>query len=81
MGVYAFWTQLIVVNREFGVPMLGLSWLWYKQIPELIASLRKQPDSVPSDLLLAQLRGCISGPMAYFASRKWLPKIKEEIIS
>lgn len=81
VGVYAFWTGMIVVNREFGVVLLGLSWLWYKQLPELIASLRKQPDSVPSDLLLAQLRGCISGPMAYFASRKWLQKIKEEIIS
>ena len=72
---------MMVVNREFSVVLLGLSWLWYKQIPELIASVRKQPDSVPSDLLLAQLRGCISGPMAYFASRKWLQKIKEEIMS
>lgn len=79
VGVYAFWTMMMVVNREFSVVLLGLSWLWYKQIPELIASVRKQPDSVPSDLLLAQLRGCISGPMAYFASRKWLQKIKEEI--
>lgn len=81
VGVYAFWTMMMVVNREFSVVLLGLSWLWYKQIPELIASVRKQPDSVPSDLLLAQLRGCISGPMAYFASRKWLQKIKEEIMS
>ncbi|XZN90453.1 MAG: hypothetical protein ACM65M_22965 [Microcoleus sp.] len=79
MGVYAFWTQMILVHREFGVILLALSWLCYKQIPELIASVRKQPDAVPSDLLLAQLRGCISGPMAYFASRKWLQKIKEEI--
>ncbi|MEG4530795.1 glycosyltransferase [Microcoleus sp. D2_18a_D3] len=81
MGLYAFWTQLFVVNREFSVPMLALSWLWKIQIPELIASLRRQPDSIPSDLLLAQLRGCISGPKAYFVSRKWLQKIKEEIIS
>jgi GT2 family glycosyltransferase len=79
VGVYAFWTQMILVHREFGVILLALSWLCYKQIPELIASARKQPDAVPSDLLLAQLRGCISGPMAYFASRKWLQKIKEEI--
>ncbi|MBE9160803.1 glycosyltransferase family 2 protein [Tychonema sp. LEGE 06208] len=81
MGLYAFWTQQFVVNREFSVPILALSWLWYIQIPELIASLRRQPDSIPSDLLLAQLRGCISGPKAYFVSRKWLQKIKEEIIS
>ncbi|MEG4211637.1 glycosyltransferase [Microcoleus sp. S13_B4] len=77
IGVYAFWTRLFVVNREFSVPMLALSWLWYIQIPELIASLRRQPDSIPSDLLLAQLRGCISGRKAYFVSRKWLQKIKE----
>ena len=81
VGVYAFWTRMFVVNREFSVPLLALKWLWYKQLPELVASVRKQPDSIPSDLLLAQLRGCISGPMAYFASRKWLQKIKEEIIS
>lgn len=76
IGVYAFWTRMFVVNREFSVPVLALSWLLYKQIPELIASLRKQPDSIPSDLLLAQLRGCVSGPMAYFVSRKWLQEIK-----
>jgi GT2 family glycosyltransferase len=72
IGVYAFWTRMFVVNREFSVPLLAWGWLRYKQIPELIASVRKQPDSIPSDLLLAQLRGCISGPMAYFASRKQL---------
>ncbi|MEG3898507.1 MULTISPECIES: glycosyltransferase [unclassified Microcoleus] len=81
IGVYAFWTRIFVVNREFSVPLLALAWLRYKQIPELIASMRKQPDAVPIDLLLAQLRGCISGPMAYFASRKRLQEIKEEVIS
>ncbi|MEG3967926.1 MULTISPECIES: glycosyltransferase [unclassified Microcoleus] len=76
IAVYAFWTRLFVINREFSVPVLALSWLLYKQIPELIASLRKQADSIPSDLLLAQLRGCVSGPGAYFVSRKWLQEIK-----
>ena len=70
IGVYAFWTQMFVVNREFSVPLLALGWLRSKQIPDLIASLRKQPGSVPRDLLLAELRGCFSGPMAYFVSRK-----------
>ncbi|MEG4287817.1 glycosyltransferase [Microcoleus sp. C2C3] len=70
IGVYAFWTRIFVVNREFSAPLLAWWWLRYKQIPDLIASLRKQPGSVPRDLLLAELRGCISGPMAYFISRK-----------
>ncbi|MEG3990947.1 glycosyltransferase [Microcoleus sp. S28C3] len=76
IGVYAFWTRMFVINREFSVLRLAWGWLHSKQIPELFASLRKQPESIPSDLLLAQLRGCVSGPMAYFASRKWLQQIK-----
>lgn len=76
VGVYAFWTRTLVKNRELGVVRLAWGWLHSKQIPELFASLRKQPESIPSDLLLAQLRGCVSGPMAYFASRKWLQEIK-----
>ncbi|WP_373535676.1 glycosyltransferase family 2 protein [Microcoleus sp.] len=76
IGVYAFWTRLFVINREFSVPMLAWGWLHSKQIPELFASWRKQPGCIPSDLLVAQLRGCISGPMAYFASRKRLQEIK-----
>ena len=76
IGVYAFWTRMFVINKEFSVLRLAWGWLHSKQIPELFASLRKQPESIPSDLLLAQLRGCVSGPMAYFASRKWLQEIK-----
>ena len=72
IGVYAFWMRMFLVNREFSVPLLAWGWFRYKQLPELVASLRKKPDSIPSDLLLAQLRGCISGPMAYFTSRKKL---------
>jgi hypothetical protein len=70
---------MFVINREFSVPLLAWGWLRYKQIPELFASLRKQPGCIPSDLLLAQLRGCISGPMAYFYSRKRLQEVKGEV--
>jgi hypothetical protein len=70
---------MFVINREFTVPLLAWRWLRYKQIPELFASLRKQPGCIPSDLLLAQLRGCCFGPMAYFSSRKWLQEVKGEV--
>jgi hypothetical protein len=68
-----------VVNREFSVALLAWKWLRYKQIPELFASVRKQPGCIPSDLLLAQLRGCCFGPMAYFYSRKRLQEVKGEV--
>ena len=79
IGIYAFWTRIFVVNREFSGPLLAWGWLWYKQFPELFASVRKQPGCIPTDLLLAQLRGCMSGPMAYFSSRKWLQEVKGEV--
>ena len=79
IAVYAFWTRMFVINREFSVALLAWEWLWSKQIPELFASVRKQPGCIPSDLLLAQLRGCFSGPMAYFYSRKRLQEVKGEV--
>jgi len=79
IAVFAFWTRMFVINREFSVPLLAWEWLWNKQIPELFASVRKQPGCIPSDLLLAQLRGCFSGPMAYFYSRKRLQEVKGEV--
>jgi GT2 family glycosyltransferase len=79
IAIYAFWTRMFVINREFSVPLLAWGWLRHKQIPELFASLRKQPGCIPSDLLLAQLRGCCFGPMAYFSSRKRLQEVKGEV--
>ena len=76
IGVYAFWTRTLVKNREFSIPQLAWGWFRYKQWPELVASLQNQPGCIPKDLLLAQLRGCVNGPMAYFASRKRLQEIK-----
>jgi GT2 family glycosyltransferase len=81
VGVYAFWTRTLVKNREFSVLLFAFGWLRSKQIPELIAALLRQPESIPSDLLLAQLRGCLQGPMAYFASRKWLEEVKGDVSS
>jgi GT2 family glycosyltransferase len=79
IGVYAFWTRMFLVKREFSVVLLAWGWLRYKQIPELFASLRKQPGCIPSYLLLAQLRGCCFGPMAYFSSRKRLQEVRGEV--
>jgi GT2 family glycosyltransferase len=81
VGVYAFWTRTLVKSRELSIPLLAWGWLRHKQIPEIIAALRRKPESVPIDLLLAQLRGCFVGSSAYFASRKRLQEIKGEVSS
>ena len=72
VGVYAMWTRRLIVDRELGVLRHAARWLRLVQIPRLWRSLRRAPDSVPLDLLLAELRGCCAGPQAYAASRRRL---------
>jgi glycosyltransferase involved in cell wall biosynthesis len=70
VGVYALMTRRLLVDGELGAVKVLWGWLWHKQCPALIRSLFRYPDATPRDLLLAELRGCIAGPRAYFASRK-----------
>jgi glycosyltransferase involved in cell wall biosynthesis len=72
VGVYAFWTCKLLFERELTVPKLAWDWLWHTQLPALVRSLRKRPDSMPLDLLLAELRGCVVGPRAYLSTRRRL---------
>ncbi len=71
-GVYAMWTRALLLNRELSVFKHALAWFRQGQMPELLRSLRPRTRRVPTKLLLAELRGCLSGPRAYFASRQAL---------
>jgi glycosyltransferase involved in cell wall biosynthesis len=71
-GVYAMWTRALLKNREFSVFKHAFAWLSQGQVPELIRSLRPGTRRLPAKLLLAELRGCLSGPRAYIASRQAL---------
>jgi GT2 family glycosyltransferase len=72
VGVYAMWTRALLVNREFGVFKQALLWLCHGQLPELVRSLRPSTRRIPLSYLLAELRGCLSGPAAYLRSRRAL---------
>jgi GT2 family glycosyltransferase len=72
VGVYAMWTRRLIVDGELGVLRHAARWLRLVQIPRLWRSLRRAPESVPLDLLLAELRGCWAGPQAYAAARRRL---------
>lgn len=69
-GVYAMWTRALVVGRELSVFKQAFAWLRHGQIPELARSLVPGRRRVPLGLLVAEFRGCLSGPAAYFASRR-----------
>jgi GT2 family glycosyltransferase len=74
VGAYAAWTRSLMREGEVGV-MKG-PWTWFKsqQSSTLIRSLLGRPGGLPLDLILAELRGCLAGPWAYFASRSRLTK-------
>lgn len=80
VGVYAFWTRCLLVEREFGVLHIAWDWFWHTQRPALLRSYRKrrqdgqrsrawEAKETPFDLLWAEWRGCLAGPRAYVLSR------------
>jgi glycosyltransferase involved in cell wall biosynthesis len=70
VGVYAAWTRSLLVEGE--LPALAAAWGWFRhgQLRRLARSLLRRPGSVPLDLVLAELRGCAAGPLAYLRSRR-----------
>ncbi|MGH7230432.1 MAG: glycosyltransferase family 2 protein [Nitrospiraceae bacterium] len=72
VGVYAFLTRSLLVEREIAAPLICWGWFRYVQFPALARSLLRRPERKPLDLLFAELAGCLVGPWAYFASRRQL---------
>jgi len=70
VGVYALLTKHILLEREFSALKIAFSWFKHDQLPALYRSLLRRPGHVATDLILAELRGCLVGIGAYFTSRK-----------
>jgi GT2 family glycosyltransferase len=70
VGVYAMFTGLLLERRELGV--LRLAWAWFRSahLPELRRRLLRRAPTRTSPLILAELRGCLHGPAAWFTSRR-----------
>ncbi len=77
IGVYAYWTRLLVAERELGVLKLPYGWFIHVQLPNLIRSLLGTPNSLPLSLLFAELEGCILGPWKYFSSQRKVTKMRK----
>lgn len=74
VGVYAYWTKLFWFDKEFAVIRFTWGWFWYDQLRNLYRSIRKKPGHQPLSLVLAELKGCLKGPGAYFKSRRQAEK-------
>jgi hypothetical protein len=73
VGAYSNLTRSLLVERELTAPRIAWSWFCHEQFPTLVRSLLRRPNSRPLDLILSELRGCLEGPFAYFASRRRYP--------
>jgi glycosyltransferase involved in cell wall biosynthesis len=69
-GVYAMWTGLLLEKRDLGV--LRLAWRWFRHdhLPLLRRPSRLRTPGPRDALRMAELRGCLAGPRAWFASRR-----------
>lgn len=70
IGVYAFWTRLLVMENELGIIKFPYNWFIRSQLPNVLRSIFRRPNSQPLSLLLAELQGCFLGPWKYFLSRR-----------
>lgn len=73
VGVYAMWTGLLLERRELGMVRLAWSWFRHAHLPELQRAWLRRPPTTASELARAELRGCLRGPAAWFASRRLRP--------
>jgi GT2 family glycosyltransferase len=70
VGVYAFWTRKLLFEREWYVAPVALKWLFFTQIPRMIAALFRVQGAPPFDLVCLEIYGCFTGPYLYFKSRR-----------
>jgi hypothetical protein len=68
-GTYAFWTQKLYNDGEWSVLLLAFQWAWGTQLPGLLRSLFHLTRRTPLDLVIAEILGCLAGPVAHFYSR------------
>jgi glycosyltransferase involved in cell wall biosynthesis len=70
VGVYAFWSRLFFSEKQYAIIFFPKNWLLYTQLPNLYKSIFKIKKHYPLSFILAEFRGCLKGPFAYFKSRK-----------
>jgi GT2 family glycosyltransferase len=71
VGVYAMWTGLLLEKRELGVLRLAWRWFRHEHLPALLSGWRRSSRSDRTDLRRAELRGCLYGPRAWLAARRF----------
>jgi GT2 family glycosyltransferase len=69
VGLFAWWTRALIIEREISLLRWGLLWFVKHHFGNLIRSLLKRKNRMPFDLAFAEFRGAIIGSFCYFHSR------------
>ena len=70
VGVFAWWTRALLVERELRVLKRAPLWLWRHHVRNLLRAVLRRPDHVPLDLAWAEFLGALIGPASYLRSRR-----------
>jgi GT2 family glycosyltransferase len=81
VGVFAWWTRCLLVEKEFTLLKVAPSWFWKHHVRNLVRTLLKRPGHLPLDLALSEFLGALTGPINYVRSRRKMKSLKhtEEI--
>ncbi|MGA9115219.1 MAG: glycosyltransferase family A protein [Bacteroidota bacterium] len=69
VGVYAWWTRSLWVDREYGAVASSVLWFVHYHLRNLLRVLLGRSSPLPLSLVLAEMRGALWGPWAYLRSR------------
>jgi glycosyltransferase involved in cell wall biosynthesis len=70
VGVFAWWTRALFVEREFGVLRIGPGYFWKHYVRNLFAAVFGRAGCMPLDLAYAEISGAVAGPWIYFRERR-----------
>ena len=70
IGVYATWAGQVLERGDLSVMRQAARWAIRLQLPALARALVRRPGAMPLDLVVAELRGCLKGPWAWWASNR-----------
>lgn len=74
VGVFAWWTRALLVEKEFSVLYFGCRWFLQYHVRNLIQSLLRRPGHIPLDLAWIEFHGALAGPFRYWRSKRQLKK-------
>jgi GT2 family glycosyltransferase len=72
VGVFAWWTRALLVEREFDVLRIGLGYFCQHHVKNLFRSFFRRPGCIPLDLAYAEFSGALAGPWMYLRGRRRL---------